>query len=304
MSLLTKYRPSSWKEVAGDVYSILAITKAAEKNDVRSFLIWGPSGVGKTTVARLIADSRNVESQDLVEFDAASRSGVGDVRDLIELTRTRGFNGKGSRCIILDECHRLSVQAWDALLKTIEDAPDWVTFVFCTTAPEKVPTTVKTRCASFELPPLDRDEMGRLLRHVCDSEGIKITGKVAAALVGKGYGSPRAMLAALAALPESDEQHQLQTLDTFATKSTEAIEVAKALVSGKSEKVCLKLLSAIDLKKTSAETIRQIVLRYASAAALKGNAQAVTVLVAFKNPYPVGDYPTAHLIVSISDACL
>jgi DNA polymerase III gamma/tau subunit len=290
--------------MAGDASGLMAIERAAGRDDVRAFLLWGASGTGKTTAARLIAKTREVELQDLIEFDAASRSGVSDVRQLIDLTRTRGFSGKGTRCIILDECHRLSAQAWDALLKTVEDCPSWVTFVFCTTEPGKVPHTVQTRCASFGLPRLQRDELTLVLRRVCDAEGIKITGNVASALIEKADGSPRALLSALASLPEEDEATQLQSLDSYLTKSTEAIEVAKALVSGKSEKVCLKLVAAINLKETAPEAIRQIVLRYASAAALKGNSQAVNVLAAFKNPYPVGDYPTAHLIVSISDACI
>jgi DNA polymerase-3 subunit gamma/tau len=304
MSLLTKYRPTAWSDVVGDVYSVLSIEKAAAGSDVRSFLLHGPSGVGKTTVARLIAASRGVDGPDLIEFDAASRSGVGDVRQLTDLTRTRGLNGKGNRCIILDECHRLSAQAWDALLKTVEDCPEWVTFVFCTTEPGKVPKTVKTRCASFEMPTITRAELTKLLRTVCDGEGIQITAKVAGALVDKAFGSPRAMLAALTTIPGGDEDSQLRTLDSWAQKSTEAFDLVQAMVQGKSEKVCLKLLSAIDLKETTPEAIRQIVLRYASSAALKGNVKAVQVLAAFRTPYPVGDYPTAHLIVSVSDATI
>lgn len=304
MSLLTKYRPESWGDVAGDVYSVLSIEKAAAGDDVRSFLLHGPSGVGKTTVARLIASTREVDGPDMIEFDAASRSGVGDVRQLTDLTRTRGLNGKGNRCIILDECHRLSAQAWDALLKTVEDCPSWVTFVFCTTEPAKVPKTVKTRCASFEMPTITRPELGKLLRKVCDGEGIKLSAKVAHALVDKAYGSPRAMLASLVTVPEGDEADQLRSLDSWTQKSTEAFDLAQALVQGKSEKVCIKLLAAINLKETTPEAIRQIVLRYASSAALKGNSQAVQVLAAFRTPYPVGDYPTAHLIVSVSDATI
>ncbi len=304
MSLLTKYRPKSWGEVAGDVYSVMSIEKAASGDDVRSFLLHGPSGVGKTTVARLIASTREVDGPDMIEFDAASRSGVGDVRQLTDLTRTRGLNGKGNRCIILDECHRLSAQAWDALLKTVEDCPSWVTFVFCTTEPGKVPKTVKTRCASFEMPTITRPELGKLLRTVCDGEGIKLSAKVAHALVDKAYGSPRAMLASLVTVPDGEEDDQLRSLDSWTQKSTEAFDLAQAMVQGKSEKVCLKLLAAINLKETTPEAIRQIVLRYASAAALKGNSQAVQVLHGFRNPYPVGGFPTAHLIVSVSDACI
>ncbi len=304
MNLLTKYRPSDWSDMVGEPHGIVDIEQAAVRNDLRAFLLHGPSGVGKTTAARLIAKSREVSGPDLIEVDAASRSGVGDVRQLTDLTRTRGLNGGGHRCIIVDECHRLSAQAWDALLKTIEDAPDWVTFVFCTTEQAKVPKTVQTRCGTFGLHRVDRDRLSTLLRRVVDAEGVKITGRVAQALIDKADGSPRAMLAALATLSGDDEEAQLRSLDTWVQKSTEAIELAKALVSGKSEKVCLKILSAINLKETTPEAIRQIVLRYASAAALKGNSQAVTVLAAFRTPYPVGDFPTAHLIVSVSDACI
>lgn len=302
-NLLTKHRPADWADMVGDPNMIADLEQAAAKDDLRAFLLWGPSGVGKTTAARLIAKTRGVSGPDLIEVDAASRSGVGDVRQLTELTRTRGLNGGGKRCIIVDECHRLSAQAWDALLKTIEDAPDWVTFVFCTTERAKVPKTVMTRCGAFGLYPVDRNRLGVLLQRVTQSEGITITGKVASAIVDKADGSPRAMLAALATLSGDDEEAQLRSLDTWVQKSTEAIELARMLVSGKSEKVCLKALSAINLKETGPEAIRQIVLRYASSAALKGNPQAVNTLAAFKNPF-LQDYPLAYLIVAISDSCI
>jgi DNA polymerase-3 subunit gamma/tau len=303
-NLLTKHRPATWEALGGDPEVNAAVEACARENSARSILLTGPSGVGKTTIARLIAAERNVLAADLVEVDAASRSGVADVRALTsDLVRVRPMGLGSTRCIVVDECHRLSPQAWDALLKTIEDCPSWVTWVFATTEPGKVPRTVKTRCATFELDPLSRDQMKQVLMRVCKAEGYQITGKVAGALIDRSEGSPRAMLASLAALnPTAEEEQQLRSLDSWQAKSLDAIELVKSMCQGKSAKLCLKQLQQIDLKSTSPEAIRQIALRFASALALKGDAQAVIVLEAFREPFPPSDYPLAHLILSVTDA--
>lgn len=149
IALYRKYRPERFSDVIGQDHIVKAISGALEAGKVaHAYLLCGPRGTGKTTIARIIARELGVSPNDIYEMDAASNRGIDDIRDIRESVRTMPFDSK-YKIYILDEVHMFTKDAWNALLKTIEEPPAHVIFILATTELEKVPDTIVSRCQSF-----------------------------------------------------------------------------------------------------------------------------------------------------------
>ncbi len=149
IALYRKYRPGNWGEVIGQDHIVKAISGALESGKIaHAYLLCGPRGTGKTTIARIIARELGTSSNDIYEMDAASNRGIDDIRNLRESVSTMPFDSK-YKIYILDEVHMFTKDAWNALLKTIEEPPAYVVFILATTELEKVPDTIVSRCQSF-----------------------------------------------------------------------------------------------------------------------------------------------------------
>lgn len=171
MSLATKYRPSNWEEVVGQDSIISILSKQIETNNIKNTYIFsGASGCGKTTVARLFINKLNNNQGQPLELDAASNSGVDNVRDIIKYANERSV-GSEYKAYIIDECHALSSQAWQAFLKCIEEPPKYTIFIFCTTEPNKIPDTIKNRCMRFNFNRIDSNLIYDRLVEIAKLEG-------------------------------------------------------------------------------------------------------------------------------------
>jgi len=149
IALYRKYRPETFDEVVGQDHVVKAISGSLKSGKIaHAYLLCGPRGIGKTTVARIIAKELETSVNDIYEMDAASNRGIDDIRDINENVRTRPFDSK-YKIYILDEVHMFTKEAWNALLKTIEEPPEHVIFILATTEIEKVPETIVSRCQSF-----------------------------------------------------------------------------------------------------------------------------------------------------------
>lgn len=149
IALYRKYRPETFDEVIGQDHIVRAISGALEAGKVaHAYLLCGPRGTGKTTIARIIASELGTSVNDIYEMDAASNRGIDDVRNIKENVGTMPFDSK-YKVYILDEVHMFTKDAWNALLKTIEEPPEHVIFILATTELEKVPETIVSRCQSF-----------------------------------------------------------------------------------------------------------------------------------------------------------
>ncbi|MFN9967883.1 MAG: DNA polymerase III subunit gamma/tau, partial [Lysobacteraceae bacterium] len=204
--LSRKGRPTRFAELVGQEHVVRALTNALQSGRVHhAFLFTGTRGVGKTTISRIFAKSLNCERGtgadpcgecpvcldvdagrffDLIDIDAASHTGVDDVRDLIDNAQYLPSRGR-VKVSLIDEVHMLSKSAFNALLKTLEEPPEHVKFLLATTDPQKLPVTVLSRCLQFNLRRLEQEQIHGQMRRIVDAEGIPAD-EPALALLARG----------------------------------------------------------------------------------------------------------------------
>ena len=171
MSLATKYRPKTWEEVVGQDSIISILNKQIETDNIKNTYIFsGASGCGKTTVARLFINKINNNCGQPLELDAASNNGVDNIREIVKSSQERSLVSK-YKAYIIDECHALSNQAWQAFLKCIEEPPKYTIFIFCTTDPNKIPDTIKNRCMRFNFNRVESNLINKRLLYIAELEG-------------------------------------------------------------------------------------------------------------------------------------
>lgn len=170
MSLATKYRPHKWEDVVGQESIMLILRKQLmNKSFKNTYIFSGASGSGKTTTARIFANEINNHCGNPIEIDAASNNGVDNVRNISESAKARALDSE-YKIYIIDEAHMLTTQAWNALLKIIEEPPKYTIFIFCTTDPQKIPDTIKNRCMRFNFTRIPSHQINDRLKYVCSCE--------------------------------------------------------------------------------------------------------------------------------------
>ena len=212
LALARKYRPSKFDEVIGQDHVIRTLSNAIRLERVHhAFLFTGARGVGKTTMARALARALNCESGptaqpcgacslcdeiaagtsiDVLEIDGASNTGVDSVRDLRDNVRFLPAKAR-TKIYIIDEVHMLSTAAFNALLKTLEEPPSHVKFIFATTEPQKIPITILSRCQRFDFRKVGSQELTQHFESVLKSEGVTLSDRAVAAVVRQARGSVR-----------------------------------------------------------------------------------------------------------------
>lgn len=172
MSLATKYRPSTLEDVVGQTSIKKILGRQIELRQFKNcYLFNGSSGCGKTTCARILANAINKGVGTPIEIDAASNNGVDNVKDIVKSASERSIDSE-YKIYILDECHSLTIQAWQAFLKCIEEPPKYTIFIFCTTEKNKVPDTIKNRCQVFNFNRVSSLDIERRLNIICEKEGF------------------------------------------------------------------------------------------------------------------------------------
>jgi len=172
--LYRKYRPQSWDELIGQEHIVRTLTNAIKLGRVsHAYLFAGPRGTGKTTIARLLAKSLGCNDLDLIEIDAASNRGIDEIRELREGIKFAPTAGK-YKVFIIDEAHQLTKEAFNALLKTLEEPPAHAIFILATTEIHKIPETILSRVQSFPFRRLNVSEIAQKLKKIVELEEIKI----------------------------------------------------------------------------------------------------------------------------------
>jgi DNA polymerase III subunit gamma/tau len=221
--LARKYRPSSFETLIGQDVLVRTLSNAIKTGRLaHAFLLTGIRGVGKTTTARIIARALNCIGEDgkggptitpcgvcanckmiaedrhmdVIEMDAASRTGVNDIRELIETVHYAPTNAR-YKIYIIDEVHMLSNSAFNALLKTLEEPPPHVKFIFATTELRKIPVTILSRCQKFDLKRVDSDELSAHLARICEKENVQAEADALKLIANAAEGSVRDSLSLL-----------------------------------------------------------------------------------------------------------
>ena len=262
--LALKYRPQVFEDLIGQEIVAQTIFNSLKLNKVpNAYLFNGIRGVGKTTIARIVAKALNCKNGieklcknnfcenceaiansnhiDVLEMDAASKTGVDDVRDLIEFSRYPPITAK-FKIFIVDEVHQMSKAAFNALLKTLEEPPDYLKFIFATTEIKKIPVTVVSRCQRFDLSRVKSKELFEYIKKIKDLEKGKVTDEVLKLIVKISEGSVRDALSLLdrALISKSDGQeldfNNAQKIFGYFDKSS-LIELFKNLFEGNEENV-------------------------------------------------------------------
>ena len=171
-SLATKYRPKDFSEIVSQTSVIKILERQIETGNIKNAMLFcGASGCGKTTLARAFANRVNQGVGTPIEIDAASNSGVDNVRAIVKEASERSLSGK-YKIYILDECHSFSTTGWQAWLKCIEEPPEYTIFIFCTTDPQKIPATILNRVMRFNITRINSHDIRERLRYICRQEGF------------------------------------------------------------------------------------------------------------------------------------
>jgi len=262
--LALKYRPQSFDDLIGQEVVVETITNSIKANKVpNAYLFTGIRGIGKTTTARIVAKALNCSNGienlckenlcenceaitnsshiDVLEMDAASKTGVDDVRDLIEFSRYGPTSAK-YKIFIIDEVHMLSKQAFNALLKTLEEPPEYLKFIFATTEIKKIPITVVSRCQRFDLSRIKSSELFEFIKKIKDKENGKASDDALKLIIKISEGSVRDALSlldrALLSLDDNTELdlHAAQKIFGYFDKS-QLIDLFQLILNGEENKV-------------------------------------------------------------------
>ncbi len=213
-----KYRPQTFQDVVNQEHVKTTLENAIAQNRIaHGYIFSGQRGTGKTTVARIMARCVNcvngpttspcgvcancVEAasgggMNVIEIDAASNRGINEMRELNQSVRQRPASAR-FKVFIVDEAHQITTDAFNALLKTIEEPPEWVIFILCTTESHKIPATIASRCQHFSFRSVDFEDLTRRMAWICEQEGIEADPEALAVLAAAGEGSVRDSLSAL-----------------------------------------------------------------------------------------------------------
>jgi len=271
LPLHLKYRPKTFSEIIGNESLKISLESVLQRSDnqVRSFLFIGPSGSGKTTLARIIKNELKCSDVDFKELNAANVRGIDTIREIASNASLAPMSGS-VKIYLIDECHQLTGAAANALLKLLEDTPKHVRLILCTTEPEKLLTTIKNRCTTYQVSTLRKIEIIKLLKNVLEKEGVEGFPEEAIKEICKAAeGCPRQALVILDQIIDiEDDDKLIDAINNFSFQKEAVIELLRALLGGESWLRVSEILKGIEEEP---EQIRYAALGYFSKVLISNN---------------------------------
>jgi DNA polymerase-3 subunit gamma/tau len=244
-TLYRQYRPSSFDEVRGQSQVTDVLQKAIKnKKLAHAYLFSGARGTGKTTVARILARELGVTDKDLYEIDAASNTGVDNIRELREGMHVVPFESP-YRFYIIDEAHMLSRSAWNAFLKTLEEPPEHVMFVLATTERDKIPETIQSRCETYIFKQPTRQMLADAVTDVAKKEGYSLERSAAELVALLAEGSFRDALSILQKVLAVSSDKKIDVAEVEVVSGAPRGELVRTLLEGLAKKDASSALGAI-----------------------------------------------------------
>ena len=249
MSLYLKHRPVSLSEFYGNKALVMTLKSMIAKKEIpHVFLFHGPTGCGKTTLARIVAAELECAENNIIEIDTAQFRGIDTVRELRKNAQFTPLGG-GVRVYIVDEVHKMTGDAQNAFLKILEDTPPHIYFILCTTDPQSLLPTIKGRCSQFQVQPLSENEMEDLLISVAKKEGEadfgNKYGEVLTQIIQDSQCHPRNALQILQQVLAAPAKKRLAIAKQAAVEQSESIALCRALISRKGWKTVSEILRGL-----------------------------------------------------------
>jgi DNA polymerase-3 subunit gamma/tau len=300
---INKYRPTSWKGFIGNGQAVDAMQEAISLGRAKAFLLTGPSGVGKTTLARIGARSAGAAAiGDIHEIDGATHTGIEAMREVVSAASYHPVGESKAKAVVIDEAHALSKAAIQALLKALEEPPPWLYWFLCTTEANRILTTVKTRMFHVDLKPVRLRDIQERLDYIANKEKLKTPEVVIDACADAAEGSVRQAISYLAMCANAKTSKDVSNILKTATENAQAHQLAKVLLFG-NFKEAQALLGK--LGDTQPESVRYVVRAYVSKVfrgAKKNDlaGRGAEILDAFSQPF----YDNAGLDLAVARVLL
>lgn len=268
-SLYNTYRPKKLSDVIGQDNALASLRKLLEKGNIpQAILLSGPSGVGKTTIARILKKNLQCGDNDFMERNCADFRGIDDIREIRKHVAFAPISGR-VRIWLIDECHKLTNDAQNVLLKMLEDPPQHAYFMLATTEPQKIIKAIHTRCSQIKLGAISADVLQELVERVAKQEGMEIDKEVAEEIVDASDGSARKALVILEQIGGIEgKKAQIASIQSTAVTKDAAIDLARMLLNSERWSAVAAKLKA--LSDEDVEGIRYLVLAYMRAVLLGG----------------------------------
>jgi len=291
MSLYQKHRPQTLADVQGNrnIVTTLKGLFATPEKMPHTFLFHGPTGCGKTTIARIVAENLGCAENNLVEIDTGQFTGIDTVRDIRKSAQYIPLGG-GVRVFIIDEVHRMTKDAQNAFLKILEDTPPHIYFILCTTNEKSLLPTIRGRCSQFQVELLTDGQMSSLIAGIAEKENETIVDDVASAIVKSAEGHPRNALTILEQVFATPERRRIKVAEQAQILEAEGKELCQALLQQKGWGVTKNILKG--LQEQDPEGLRRMVLGYMKAVLLNTDSeQAGYIMECFIEPFYNTGFP-------------